>query len=216
MRDLRKLFAAEDSSSNVLLTWCIRLTTVAALLIFFVRALNQWLITPTLTLSLVIAGEVVTMTIYLSARFAKSTSPVSVIAVVSTLMGTFFFYFVVLEPGPAIVPTWLSAQVQMLGVLWQIFAKISLGRSFGLLPANRGVVTTYAYRVVRHPIYLGYLVGHIGFQLGSFDWRNVPLLAALWFFQVLRIFEEEKVLRADPAYLTYMARTRFRLVPGLL
>ena len=36
--------------------------------------------------------------------------------------------------------------------------KLSLGRSFGLMPANRGVVSTGMYRLVRHPIYLGYLV----------------------------------------------------------
>ena len=36
-------------------------------------------------------------------------------------------------------------------------------RSFGLMPANRGIVCTGLYRAVRHPIYAGYLVTHIGF-----------------------------------------------------
>jgi protein-S-isoprenylcysteine O-methyltransferase Ste14 len=47
-----------------------------------------------------------------------------------------------------------------------------LGRSFGLLPAQRGLVVVGPYRFVRHPIYFGYLIGHIGFLLVNFSWRN--------------------------------------------
>ena len=32
------------------------------------------------------------------------------------------------------------------------------------MPANRGVVSTGLYRLVRHPIYLGYLITHAGFR----------------------------------------------------
>jgi hypothetical protein len=33
------------------------------------------------------------------------------------------------------------------------------------------------YRLVRHPIYFGYLIGHVGFLLANFSWRNATVLA---------------------------------------
>lgn len=189
--------------------------TAATLCIFLWRAAGQWIESPTLTLSLVIIGEVVTLSIYLAARPA-STSRVGFIPIVSTLVATFFFYVVILEPGIALAPLWLTASLQIVAVLWQIASKISLGRSFGLLPANRGIVTHGTYRVVRHPIYLGYFVGHMAFLLASFSSSNLYLFACLYFFQGLRIREEEKVLIQDPAYASYAERTRYRLIPGVI
>ena len=46
-----------------------------------------------------------------------------------------------------------------------VVAKMALGRSFGLAPANRGVVVRGPYTLVRHPIYTGYLVTHVGFLM---------------------------------------------------
>ena len=54
-----------------------------------------------------------------------------------------------------------------------IAGKLSLGRSFGLIPANRGVVSTGVYRFVRHPIYLGYLITHVGFVVANPTMWNV-------------------------------------------
>ena len=53
--------------------------------------------------------------------------------------------------------------ISAVGLIVVIVGKMSLGRSFGLMPANRGIVSTGLYRVVRHPIYLGYLITHVGF-----------------------------------------------------
>ena len=33
------------------------------------------------------------------------------------------------------------------------------------MPANRGIVCTGIYRVVRHPIYLGYSITHVALSL---------------------------------------------------
>ncbi len=195
--------------------WLIRLITASTLGIFLWRACHQWLEQPSLTLTLVIAGELVTLSIYLSARMSKHAK-IRPIALVSTLFGTFFFYFVVLEQGQVLTPIWISAFLQIFGIVWQIASKLSLGRSFGLLPANRGVVTRGTYRVVRHPIYLGYLIGHTGFLLASFSWYNLLLFMAMYFFQGLRVWEEERLLKDDPTYREYMLRTRYRLVPGII
>jgi protein-S-isoprenylcysteine O-methyltransferase Ste14 len=90
-----------------------------------------------------------------------------------------------------------------------------LGRSFGLVPANRGIVSSGLYRVVRHPIYLGYLVTHCGFVIANpLNWNLAVLIvadAALMFRAVL----EERTLSKDSEYRAYMQRTRWRIVPGL-
>lgn len=195
--------------------WTLRLATAGALLVFLVRAVDQWQRAPTLTLTLVIIGELVTLSIYLSARTAARSS-FAPIAVVSTLVATFFFYLVVLSPGLVLAPLWLTASMQVAGILWQIYAKLSLGRSFGLLPANRGIITHGAYGLVRHPIYLGYFVSHMGFLLGSFSWYNLWLFAVLYFFQYLRILEEEKLLAADAEYSAYMQKVKYKLLPGII
>lgn len=170
---------------------------------------------PTLTLTLVIAGEIVTLSIYLAARATKAEA-VRPIALVSTLFGTFFFYFIVLDQGEVLAPLVITASAQILAITWQIVSKLSLGRSFGLLPANRGVVTHGTYKIVRHPIYLGYLIGHMAFLFASFSWRNFGLFCVLYFFQCLRIWEEEKLLKNDPTYRQYMLKTPYRLLPGVI
>ena len=57
----------------------------------------------------------------------------------------------------------VTGVLSRLGLLLVIAGKLSLGRSFGLMPANRGIVSTGLYRLVRHPIYLGYLITHVAF-----------------------------------------------------
>lgn len=194
--------------------WLIKLLTASTIAIFLWRAIPSWQTHPTITLSLVIFGELLTLTIYLVSRPATQ-STMGFIPLASTLFGTFFFFFISLGDGIALAPLQLTVSLQFLGVLWQIFAKASLGRSFGLLPANRGIVTHGAYRLVRHPIYLGYALAHLGFLLAAFSWRNLGLFAALYFFQGVRIWQEEKVLKTDLSYVLYSQRTRFRFIPGL-
>jgi protein-S-isoprenylcysteine O-methyltransferase Ste14 len=90
-----------------------------------------------------------------------------------------------------------------------------LRRSFGLAAANRGVVRGGPYRVVRHPIYLGYLCAHLGFLLNNPTWWNAGVYAVATAFQIYRILAEERVLGADPAYAEFRKQVRWRLAPGL-
>ena len=69
--------------------------------------------------------------------------------------------------------------LQLAGLAWQVAAKVTLGRSFGLLPAARGLVTSGPYRVVRHPIYLGYLITHLAFVAANPTMWNVATLGAM-------------------------------------
>ena len=58
--------------------------------------------------------------------------------------------------------------VSAIGLAVVIVGKMTLGRSFGVVPANRGVVVGGPYRLVRHPIYTGYLI------TTSRSWSRTP------------------------------------------
>jgi len=59
-----------------------------------------------------------------------------------------------------LVPDVVTAMVSTVGVAIVILGKVTIGRSFGIVPANRGIVATGPYNIVRHPIYAGYLLSH--------------------------------------------------------
>src|SRR5438093_6767341 len=70
----------------------------------------------------------------------------------------------------------LGLVVQGIGVFLGAFGYLALGRSFGLVPADRGLVTSGIYRVVRHPLYASYLVAELGYLIQSPRLRNVAVL----------------------------------------
>jgi len=102
-----------------------------------------------------------------------------------------------------------------IGLILVVLGKVSLGRSFGLAPANRGVVSTGVYRFVRHPIYMGYLLTHVGFAIANPIGWNFFILIAADATLMLRAIREEHTLALDPEYFGYMQRVRWRIAPGL-
>lgn len=108
-----------------------------------------------------------------------------------------------------------GAMLMAAGLIVSLGAKLSLRRSFGVIAANRGVKRTGLYAIVRHPMYLGYLLTYVGVMvLNPNVWNGVLLLA--WFaFEIARIHAEERVLMRDPAYQDHAKAVRFRLIPGI-
>lgn len=119
-------------------------------------------------------------------------------------------------PGAApLVPLAACLALMTLGLGIQIAAKLALGRSFGIVAANRGVRVAGPYRLVRHPMYAGYTLTHIGFLMAMPSWRNATVYALALACQVVRIYREERVLGGDAGYRAFAARVRYRLLPGL-
>lgn len=117
--------------------------------------------------------------------------------------------------GLALMPESVTAAVSAAGLLVVIVGKLSLGRSFGLMPANRGVVSTGLYRLVRHPIYMGYLVTHVAFLVANpTPWNIITLFVADLALMVRAVYEE-RVLAQDDAYREYQQKVRWRVAPGL-
>lgn len=101
------------------------------------------------------------------------------------------------------------------GAFVGIFGIIALNRSFGIVPANRGIKTGGIYRYVRHPLYASYLISFSGFLINNFSLYN-SLLLAVWFsIQTARLLMEERHLSQSPEYRAFMQSTRWRLVPGI-
>lgn len=115
----------------------------------------------------------------------------------------------------AFAPESVTIAISAVGLGIVVLGKLSLGRSFGLIPANRGIVSTGLYRIVRHPIYLGYLLTHVGFVAANpADW-NLCILAAADIALMMRAVREERTLALDPQYREYMQRVRWRIIPGV-
>jgi protein-S-isoprenylcysteine O-methyltransferase Ste14 len=100
--------------------------------------------------------------------------------------------------------------------LWPVFV---LGDRFsGLVAIQPGhtLVTGGVYGVIRHPSYLGFIVGSLGWGLAFNSWVGVLLAALLIPPLLARIHAEERLLQAEfgNEYAAYRARTS-RLIPGI-
>lgn len=122
-----------------------------------------------------------------------------------------------MQPGhvAAMAPELLTVALSAAGLAVVIAGKVTLGRSFGLMPANRGVVSSGVYRLVRHPIYMGYLVTHVAFLAANPSVWNITALVAADAALLARAVCEEATLARDERYRTYQQQVRWRVCPGL-
>ncbi len=107
----------------------------------------------------------------------------------------------------------LWVAVQIVGALCAMICSVRLGRSFGVVPADRGVQLTGPYRLVRHPLYASYTVLTIGYVLASPTPWNLAVFIVVLAAQLRRIVAEEQMLAATEMYRAYMSVVRFRLIP---
>jgi protein-S-isoprenylcysteine O-methyltransferase Ste14 len=118
-------------------------------------------------------------------------------------------------PGRALVPLQLAAGLLLAGMIIQILAKVTLGRSIGCVPANRGLKLAGVYRFIRHPMYLGYFLSEAAFLAVNPTLPNTGIYLLCWGLQLYRLSAEERLLSRDPRYCRYRKVVRYRLVPGL-
>jgi protein-S-isoprenylcysteine O-methyltransferase Ste14 len=156
--------------------------------------------------------EAFTASLFLFRRPALATSGRPV-AWISALVGAFAMLGARPVGHPDAGPFALFEIVQLCGFAIVLVALGALGRSFGIVAANRGIKTMGLYSFVRHPAYCGYLVSYLGYVAENPSARNLSLLLVGTAAQLVRISEEERMLRLDDAYRAYAARVRRRLIP---
>lgn len=117
--------------------------------------------------------------------------------------------------GPVVLGR-LGIVLQMSGLVLLAMALLSLGRSFSVVPSNRGIRDAGLYRIVRHPVYMAELVLVLGLVLSNPTVANALIWVAECVLQFSRARAEEGLLSEDPAYRAYLGRVRYRLIPSVL
>ena len=116
-------------------------------------------------------------------------------------------------------PLWITifSQAVVFGgfatTLWVAKVNRFAARTIQVEPGQE-VISSGPYRIVRHPMYLGACAMWLFTPLALGSYFTFPAFLLLIPLIVLRLLNEEKVLRQElPGYAEYCEHTRFRLVP---
>ncbi len=109
-------------------------------------------------------------------------------------------------------PSLVGSTASLVGLSLSLWSLSALGASFGLAPADRGLVTGGPYRFLRHPMYTGELISVMGALATHWSVWNAGVVALLLLVLVWRIYQEEKLLFGYP---NYRVRTPWRILPGV-
>ncbi len=145
--------------------------------------------------------------LFLRRRPAAKTAPWWQVAV--SLADVYIPVFVV---HPASQGWEVGNFIQAVALIAMIVSLLSLGASFGIAPADRGLRTQGMYRWIRHPLYASEILFYVGYVVANVSLRNVFGLVLVIALLVIRIHWEEQIIEG---YETYASRVRWRLVPGI-
>ena len=118
-------------------------------------------------------------------------------------------------------PLWITilSQAVVFGgfatTLWVAKVNRFAARTIQVEPGQE-VISSGPYRIIRHPMYTGICAMWLFTPLALGSYLTLPAFVLLIPLIVLRLLNEEKVLRQElPGYSEYCLHTRFRLVPFL-
>ena len=122
-----------------------------------------------------------------------------------------------LQAGHPLVSNWVTTLLASLGLVVMVWARLSLGRNIGFVPAQRQLVNSGAYAFMRHPVYTAGLLTNGALLLRAFSPLNALVIGfgIFWFIPVKSLVEED-FLRSDPEYAAYMRTVRGRWIPFLV
>jgi protein-S-isoprenylcysteine O-methyltransferase Ste14 len=191
-----------------------RATIVTLFSLLSINLLGEFMRTGHLTGLLLLVGEslVVVLTIIRRRAIAVDRSAAAAIMTSVSLVGPVLMRA---TSTPALMSDQMTALLSAIGLVLVVLGKMTLGRSFGVVPANRGVVVRGPYNLVRHPIYTGYLITHAAFLMAHPAPWNLSIVLVADSALIVRALMEERVLSADASYRQYCQRVGWHLVPGV-
>lgn len=158
-----------------------------------------------------VALELLLVVLFIVRRPPKESSQVPLDWVVT--IGAFAVLAARPISGDPTLASWVGEGIQFIGLAGAVWSLLALGRSFGIVPANRGLRTGGPYALVRHPLYAFYFVSWTGYVLENPAARNILVFSAAFVFQLLRMHREELFLARDTAYQAYCNVVRYRVLP---
>jgi protein-S-isoprenylcysteine O-methyltransferase Ste14 len=198
------------SSLKIMGTLCVNVALAAIWGLFAYAHYLKFLATHAFYLIPYIILESLTALMFLARKavLSHSTNYLEwLIALVGTIVP------MLMRPSEVALLPRFGAILTALGACIQCICLASLNRSFGVVPANRGVKTDGMYRCVRHPLYVGYLIVFTGYILVNSSLLNVGIYLTWFLCTLARIKFEERHLGSDVAYQQYQRSVRWKLVP---
>lgn len=92
----------------------------------------------------------------------------------------------------------IASCLSIAGFTLSTLALFDLGKSFGISPANRGVVHTGVYRYLKHPMYVGYVISEAGFIVLN-PWNGLFWAISVSFYFWRAKIEATYFLNSQPA-----------------
>jgi protein-S-isoprenylcysteine O-methyltransferase Ste14 len=191
-----------------------RLSVGVLFVLLSINLLSEFIRTRHVTGLLLLVGEalVVILTVVRRPTATVDRSTLARVAALVSMVGPPLF-----RTGSAssFLPDAVTASVSAVGLCLVIAGKLTLGRSFGIVAANRGVVASGPYLLVRHPIYVGYLITHVAFLAAHPSAMNIAVASCADTALIVRALVEERTLERDERYQTYCRRVAWHFVPGV-
>jgi len=99
-------------------------------------------------------------------------------------------------------------------LIFFVFRQNSYASRIVEVDKNQSVISTGLYSIVRHPMYVGVIIMSIPTPIALDSWWGLLPAAAIPLGLILRILNEEAVLKRDlPGYEEYCQETKYRLIP---
>jgi protein-S-isoprenylcysteine O-methyltransferase Ste14 len=159
------------------------------------------------------AGSMVQVVIILFRwrHVAISREPLHQLVAILAFLSAAMFDIRPLAPYPWMLTA--AVGLTILGIFLGVITTLGLGRSFGILIAQRRIKTSGVYRIVRHPMYMSDTVMRTSFIAANPSIFNLILYIGATGCYVVRALLEERFLVRDPAYVEYMRTVNYRFIP---
>ena len=121
---------------------------------------------------------------------------------------------------PSLWTFWLGTAITLAGLLFAVWARLILGANWSrsvTIKQDHELITRGPYKLIRHPIYTGMLIGFLGTALAITELRAlvafVLIFLSLWY--KLRLEEKWMSAQFGQTYADY-ARHTAALIPWLI